>query len=437
MGLLTRLKDAIQPKVVTTRVVLREKPLREQYNRIGGGIGPSEVSRIMQRADQGQPALLIDLFNESRQKDGHLQGICFTREIAVALCDLDFVETESPKRKDKKAIAICRRIVEEFDNFPTLIEHLTSSFIPGHATAEIEWRKTSDGLLLPHKATRIHPREFIFNDTGALRYRRDASDMVGVDLLGDNPGRIIQIQRRITGDVQVREGLIRCLVWAALFRNWSLKDWIALGEIGWKPWRIASYMKNASQADIDGLVEMLERLGSSGVAAIPETTKIEVEWPKGMAPGTGGSSTHRELLDTMGREMSKAVLGQTTSTEPGTNGDRASTETRDKIRADICTSEAVTVAASLRSQLFSHAIALNLGADVAVPVPWFDTYDALDQLAFAKSVEALCGAGLRIPAKWARDMIGSPEPKEGEEVLEVVAPAEAEKPVKEPPEQAA
>lgn len=438
MGLVSRIKEALQPRVITTRVVLPERALREQHHRIGGGLTPAQVARIMDAADLGQPCLLVDLFNESRQKDGHLQGICFTRDIAVSLCAMDFVDAESPKRKDKKAAKLCRRIVDEFDNFPTLVEHLTSSYLAGHSTATIEWRKTSDGALLPFRAKTLHAREFIFEQTmGALRYRRFLGDTVGVDLPATFPGRVIQLQRRITGDVQVREGLIRCLVWAALFRNWSLKDWIALGEIGWKPWRIAEYKKGASAEDIAGLLSMLEFLGNAGVAAIPDTTALKVEWPKGMAPGTGGSSTHRELLDTMGREMSKAVLGQTTSTEPGPNGDRASTETRDRIRTDICTSEAVNVAAALRAQMFAQAVALNIGPDVAVPVPWFETGDALDQLAFSQSVQALSGkngAGLRLPAKWVRGELGAPEPKDDEEVIGEAEPAPgATDPEAEPP----
>jgi phage gp29-like protein len=421
MGFFGRLKDLVSPpKLITTRVQLREKPLNEQFQRIGSGLGPADVSRILQRADQGQPGTLYDLFHESRAKDGHLQGICYTRDIAVSLCGLDFVELDDDqaKRKDKKAIKLCRRTRDEFRGFDKLVEHLTGAYVPGHATATIRWEKTKDGWLLPKEAELLSSRDFIFSQkTGELRYQRNPYDMEGVDLLADNPARVVQVQRRITGDVQVREGLVRCLVWAALFRNWSLKDWIALGEIGWKPWRIAEYKKNASQKDIDELVDMLERLGASGVAAIPETTAIKVEWPKGMAPGTGGSSTHRELLDTMGREMSKAVLGQTTSAEPGPNGSRASDEVRDRVRGDIREADAVATAAALCGHLFDYVVRINLGDDVATPVPWFQTDDAVDQLSFAQAVKNLADAKVRIPQKWIRDQLGAPEPKEGEEAI--------------------
>lgn len=441
MGLFGRIKDLLSPpKVTTTRVNLRAKPLYEQFQRLGGGLTPADVSRILQTADRGQPQHLVDLFNESRQKDGHLQGICYTRDIAVSLCGMEFVDPEpakgkeKPARKDEKAIKLCRRIRDEFDEFPKLVEHLTGAYIPGHATATIKWEKSKDGLLLPRSGELLSARDFIFSQSaGKLRYQRTPFDLEGVDLLAENPGRVVQVQRRITGDVQVREGLIRCLVWAALFRNWSLKDWIALGEYGWKPWRKGVYEKGASQKDIDELVEALETLGNSGVGAFPETAKVEVEWPKGMAPGTGGSSTHRELLDTMGREMSKAVLGQTTSAEPGPNGSRASDEVRDKVRADIREEDAVATAAALYKQLFRVAVSVNLGPDVACPVPWFQTDESVDQLAFAQAVKNLAEAKVRVPSKWVRDELGAPEPKDGEEVIgEAEADPDGDDPKKDP-----
>lgn len=418
MGFLSSLKSVLSPpKLTATRIPqIREKPLWEQYCRIGGGLTPADVSAILMTADMGQPSRLFDLFNESRQKDGHLQGICYMRDIAVSRCDFRVIAPEAPKRGDTTASRLCTRIVEEFENWPLLVQHLTSSYIAGHATAEIQWAKTSDGYLLPRRCVPLFPREFIFDSFGRLRYARSMTDTVGVDLLADNPGRIVQVQRRINGDVPVREGLIRVLIWAALFRNWSLKDWIALGEVGWKPWRKGSYKKGASQKDIDELVDALERLGTTGVGAFPDTTAVEVEWPKGLAPGTGGSGTHQGFFDTMGRELSKAVVGNTTTMEASPNGDRASTQQRDKVRTDIKADDAVNVMAAIRTHVFAPACVVNIGEPARVPVPWFETEEGVDQLTFAQAVNFLATANVRLPATWVRGEFGSPEPKEGDEL---------------------
>jgi phage gp29-like protein len=423
VGFFSRIKAALSPAKLTSGVpVVDEKPLYAQFQRIGGGLAPSDVTMILLAADAGQPSRLIDLFNESRQKDGHLQSVCWTRESAVALCDVSFVEAEKgSKKRDQKAIDLCRRVVAEFENWPTLIEHLTASFLAGHATCSIDWRQTTDGYLLPYRAKPIPIRDFIFSQKeGALRYAARPGDIIGVDLLADNPGRIVQLTRRINGDVLVREGLIRALVWSALFRNWNIRDWIALGEVGWKPWRIGKYEPGTDQKEIDQLVAALERIGRNGCAAVPSNCELEVEWPKGSGPS--GASVHREFFDTIGREISKAVIGQTTTIESGPNGDRASTQTRDQVRLDVRESDAVAVAAVLRAHLFSHVVAVNIGPAAKVPVPWFQTDEATDMVAFATAVEKLANAKVRIPAKWVRDEVGAPEADEGEEVIGESAP---------------
>lgn len=423
MGFISWLKQAVSPARLATRLpVVSSQPLWAQFCRIGGSLTPEEVTWIIRRADAGYPRELVDLGNEGRSKDGHLQGILSIRDASVAQCPVDFIVPERSNqrklKKDKRAVDLCQRVVDEFDNWPVFIEHLTGAYFPGHATAQLYWRKTKDGFLLPYKADALRPRDFVFSQLdGQLRYSPPTNLSIELDLLAENPGRIVQVQRRIVGDAQVREGLIRLLVWAALFRNWTLKDWLSLGEVGWKPWRTGSYDRNASDEDILALENALATMGTTGVAVLPETAKVNVEWPKGMAAGTGGSSSHRELFDVMGREMSKAVLGTTTSIESGPNGTKGDTHVRDALRTDKREQDAVAVSAALKSHLFNFVVAVNLGDDVLVPTPWFQTDESQDQLAFASAVQKLQLSGVRIPAKWVRDEVGMPEPKDGEEVL--------------------
>jgi len=216
--------------------------------------------------------------------------------------------------------------------------------------------------------------------------------------------------------VLVREGLERLLVWAALFRNWPFRDWISLAEVGWKPYRIALYPQGTNQTEIDKLQTLLERLGEMGLGVAPVGTDIRVEWPK--TATAGKTSMHRELCEYVGREMSKAILGQTTSIESGEHGTQSDTKTRDQIRFDIRESDARATAAALRECLFKHVVAFNIGPKARCPVPWFLTEEDNDQLTFSEALKNLHDMGVRIPAKWAREEFGMPEPIEGEEVIE-------------------
>ncbi len=407
-------KKGPKPKV-SSDIIVRERPLYEQFTRIGGEIGPRDVSWIIREADAGRPARLVDLFNEGRQKDGHLQSTCSTREGAVGLCELRFLIPDA-LGKSTEETDLCRRVMEDFQNWPTLIEHLTGSFITGHSTAVLDWKKTDDGLLLPFRARPIPQRNFFFREEdGKLMYSNDDADFVGTDLLAKHPGRVIQVQRRINGDVPVREGLIRCLVWAALFRNWALKDWLALGEIGWKPWRIGKYAKGSDQEDINGLISLLERIGSSGVGVIPDNMEVNVEWPKFNRASSSGD--HGDFFTTVGREVSKVVLGTTSSIEESKQGDRAATVTRDQLRVDIRKRDAVILSSFLREHIFNYVVSINLGQDRIVPVPWFQADDSKDMVTFSTAVKNMSDAGVRISQKWVRQEFGAKEPEDGEEVI--------------------
>jgi hypothetical protein len=68
-------KQAPQPtrELVRAGSRLPTLALNNQFSRIGGAITPLQVSAIIQEADDGTTYRLVDLMNECRQKDCHLQ----------------------------------------------------------------------------------------------------------------------------------------------------------------------------------------------------------------------------------------------------------------------------------------------------------------------------------------------------------------------------
>ncbi len=394
--------------------VTRVKPLWEQYGRIGGGLTPIDVSWIIREADQGNRTRLVDLMSETRQRDGHIQGILYTRETAATLVQLDFIAPPNATKRELKLLDLQKRVVSGFRNWSTMVEHLNGA-LHGDGTVELKpWEQTEDGYLVPRECKPLHARDFFFaQDTGQIRYSRFMGDQVGVDLLAENPGRVVQVLRRINGGVQAQEGLARGLVWDGLLRNWDLRDWVGCGEVGWKPRMWAKYGAGMNEEDQQQLLRRLEMIQERGIGVFPEGTDVEVKWPT----GSGQTGTHKELHDTLGREASKRVLGQTTSIEVGPNGARADTEQRDVIRTDIQQCDLMAIAGALLWQVFVHVGAINFGPKVRVSIPYFVTDEGEEKLDFASAIEKLKAAGLRIPAGWTRDEFGMPDPEEGEEIV--------------------
>lgn len=435
---------------LTRRVEIVDDPsLTEQNERIGGNLRPEDVAAIMLEADDGYAYRLIDLADESRQKDCHLQSILFSRECAVAQLPWQ-ITPASDRRTDKRIAAWC---VEWLNNFgadhygpkprdlPNLISHLQGAIYYGHATSELIYERIG-GRQIPVGAEPIHARRFCFEPSHGQLFFWDNNGPIqfpGIDLLSTYPGQFIQYCPRINGGVATREGLMRVLIWAALFRNWGLRDWLRLAELAWKPWRIGKYnkgeiepKKNASKEDIRDLKEAIKRLTSTGATALPDTVDLLVKYAEG---GSFTKGLHLELMLFLAGEMSKAVLGSTLTVEQGRVGSQALGKEHAKRTNQWTEWDARNVSACIRRFLVAPAVRANFGKTALIPKFELVTQDAADFEATCRGYLYLSQAGLRIAAKDPRDQLGLSTPVDGDEILYRPLPAGPldDKPIPLPP----
>lgn len=399
--------------------VMPTLPLSQQIVRIGGNLTPEKVSAILRAADGGFMAPLCDLANEMRQKDCTLQQCLQQRECGLSslpweLCIPGVPDSSTKGARQKRFV---QEALERGGILATLIPHLVGSVYYGYAVSEILWVEQG-GKLVPSAFVNHAPRRFRFRmDDGALVWADQGMDIAGVDFVARYPDRFIVAQPRINGDVKAREGLVRLLVWIALFRNWALSDWVRLGEIAWKPWRWAEYTKDATKPDIDQLVEVLSGMVASGVAVLPETAKLHIEYPGGT--GTSASAPgHGTVFETLGTEMAKAIVGQTLTTSEGKNGTQALGKVHNEVRKDIRDADALFIGQVITKYLIEPMVRLNFGANAPVPEFRFVTEDAKDLVALSQGLAQTVSTGLPVPQTYAYELLGIPAPKDGEEVIE-------------------
>ena len=389
------------------------EPLSSQFSRIGGNLTPEAVSSILLEADGGNIQRLTDLSNESRQKDCTLHSVLQTRELSLGGLEWQVNPADESRRRSKKVAEFCDAALRQCDTFGRALQDLQGAPYYGHSTDELIWARDVR-YVVPSMFSHIQQRRFEFRESDGRLCLSGQNGLgpIAVDLTSQTPGKFITHQPRINGDVPAREGLSRVLMWAALFRNWDIRSWMELGEMGWKPTRIGVYKKGADDADIDALYEVLARLTSSWWAGLPDTTDVRIEWPKGNPVG----STHSELAAFLGAEMAKAVLGQTLTTEAGKNGARSLGDVHDRVRRDILEADARSIEQTITGQLIAPMVAMNFGRNEPVPEFRFVTAETANLESFSKAMSDL-GPVLRLPARWAREQIGAPEPIEGEELI--------------------
>ena len=224
-------------------------PLWFNSQRIGGELTPEEVGNIILRADQGYLYQLIDLAREAREKDCHLHACLSTFELSLAGMDLHITPASDAPR-DVEIAGWVERMLADFGptaagvesalSLPDLIQFLASGYFYSHAVAELIWAKR-DGKLVPVTAVPVQARRFIYDQTSAeLRFWDfyGGKAYPGINLLADFPDRFVQFTPTVLGTGPSREGLMRPLVWASLFRTWAIRDWLSLAEMAWKPWRV-------------------------------------------------------------------------------------------------------------------------------------------------------------------------------------------------------
>lgn len=406
-------KRAKKPSVARGQVV-PDVSLWNHAARIGGGLTPARIAAIIRAADGGDIRQLMDLANECRQRDPHLHAVLGSHEESLASLSWHVVPAvDNARAKDKRAAKWADEQLRANPNVQRLIADVAGATFYSFAYVETVWHKAGQSLI-PAEFLPIAHRRFRFSRVDGALVLNDGGS-TEVDLQAVFPHKFIVSRPRVTGDVASREGLCRLLVWISAMRNWVIGDWLKTGEMSWKPWRIGTYKKDGAQhQDRSDLETVLRRMSTDNVAIIPDSTQIKVEWPQGSAQR---SSTHAELANVLAQEMSKAVLGQTETTQASTSSGYAQAKVHDAVRKELREARARAIAADLTRDLISPMVRLNFGDTVTSPRFEFITQDSVDLEPFARSMKALREAGTAIPQSYVRDMAGIPEPTAGEPLL--------------------
>lgn len=400
--------------------------------RLGGELTPQDVSNVMVWADQGYKHRLVDLANEAREKDCHLHAVLSTFELSLAGMEVQVVPA-SPKRRDRIVARWVEQMLNGFgsqyeadraQDLSSLVSFLAGGYYYGHAVAEIIWEKRG-GVVWPVGFEPVEARRFVIDPTTSRLSFWDESGGLpypGIDLQRAFPNRYIQFQPRVLGTGVAREGLMRPLVWAAMYRNWSIRDWMAYAEMAGKPWVTGIYEKgsqnSAGDGDIKFLMYAIEHLTSNGRTVIPSDVEVKVEWPKATGSSSSGG-VHPTLCVFMADEMSKAVLGQTETTQSSSSSGYAQAKVHNDVRHDRRDAAARAVAAVLRQQLVARAVALNFGAGTAVPQILMVGRNDVDVPSLVTAIQSLANPkiGMPFPVAWLWKLLGVPTPKPGEMMI--------------------
>lgn len=385
------------------------------YGYITGGLTPGRLATLLRSAAEGDADAFLTLAEEMEEKDLHYAAQLGTRKRAVARLPI-VVEAASDSPADVKLADEVRLLLKNRRlGVKGMIEGCLDALGKGYSATEIMWDK-SRSLWRPGRFEWRDPRFFQYDrDTlRELRLKDEADLMNGLPL---PPYKFIVHEPRLKCGIPIRGGLARLAAWTYVFKNFTVKDWMAFCEVFGMPLRLGKYRPGETEDNISILRSAVANLGSDAAAVIPEGMMIEfIETAK----ATGGDSLFDRLADWFDKQLSKGILGQTMTADDGSSQSQATVH--NEVREDIRDADAEQLAETLERDLVIPFIDLNYGPQENYPAVYLREPDQTDIPVMAEALAKLVPLGLRVEASEVRDKIGFSDPAPDAECLGQQAP---------------
>lgn len=390
---------------------------------VASGLTPERLGQIMREANYGSARAYLTLAIEMEERYLHYRSQLQTRRLAFEAIDLSVT---APDGYPSKILDAVQELVHD-PIFRDMTTDLQDGVAKGYAVVEPLW-EYQRGQLRPVVYKHRDPRFFQF-DLVTLEELRLADMSNNWEGLPIPDGKFIRHTPRIATGVPLRRGLARPAAWAFMVQSFTLQDWSAFAEIYGIPLRVGKYGPQATEQDKRMLLYALRSIANDGAAAIPASMEFELIEAKGQH----GEAVFGKLIDYMDRNVSKAVLGQTMTSDVGSSGGALATaKVHNEVRLDIVRADGRQTAATVNHDLIRWYVAFNFGPQDTYPAVSFPVAEPEDTKALSDAVAVLVPLGLKVGQREMRGRLGLSEPSAGEDLLAPATPAPIDPALKPP-----
>ena len=383
------------------------------------GLSPQRLAMILREADAGDSMRYLELAETIEERDLHYVGVLGTRRRAVSQIEVT-VEAGSDDPQDE-AIAQELRDWLKRDELTDELFHILDCIGKGFSFTEIIW-DTSEGQWQPSRLEWRDPRWFGFDrrDLTTPMIRGDNGELE--DLPG---GKFIYARIAAKSGLPLRSGIARVAAWAWMFKAFTQRDWTIFTQTYGQPIRIGKYGAGATEDDKAKLMRAVSNIAGDMAAIIPEAMLIELI----SAANIGAAhALYKERSDWLDQQVSKAVLGQTATTDAVTGGLGSGKEHRE-VQKDIESADAKATGAILTRDLARSYVMLNYGPRRFYPRILLQRPEEEDLKAFAEAAGPMIDRGLEVSQDDVREKFGLPAPKPGAKLMTPSKAGSAQLPV--------
>jgi hypothetical protein len=256
----------------------------------------------------------------------------------------------------------------------------------GMAPIEVLWRKKD---WQPEWLKGKPPEWFVFSPENALRFLSKENQIEG-EPVGDR--KFLLPRHHATYQNPYGERVLSRCFWPVTFKRAGFKFWAIFVEKYGMPWVVGKVPRGTPEDERANVLAALEAMVQDAVAVMNDDESVEFP----AAPDKGATGAlYEQLISMCNREISKALLGQTLSTELEGGGSYAAAKSHLEVRQDLIDQDKRMVADAFNT-LFRWMGELNGWAES----PTFGFYEEEDlQLDRAARDKELAAQG----AKFTRD----------------------------------
>jgi phage gp29-like protein len=312
--------------------------------------------------------------------DSHVWSCVQSLKAGVTAMLWDVV-TEDDARKEVITDALTALDIEG------LIAALADAVLFGYQPAEILWEERG-GLWLPRAVIAKPPEWFAFGEENELRLCLKTG---GTEELP--PMKFIVAQSHASYANPYGEAALARCWWWIVFKKAGARFWATMAEHFGMPFAIGKHPVGETDPNIEKLTELLETLVTTRSGVIPENASLEIVGAKDSA---GSTALYKELLVFCNGEISKAIIGQTLTTEVGERGTYAAASVHAMVRKDIIMAAAGAITRAIQP-LIDWITELNFGDDA----PRFRMFEREDvDMKLAERDERLIRSGVRLTPEY-------------------------------------
>lgn len=307
---------------------------------------------VMKNAGKTQKNLRMLLY------DPHVSAVVESRKTGVRSLEYRLISENVPKKVVRFIEDCLHRI-----NTSQLYDDIVDARLYGYTVLETIYELKNGQLYWKDISQR--PQEwFGFDNDNELIF----IPLGLFDGVKCNPYKATLIQSGATYSNPYGQALLSKVFWTTQFKLDVMKAWVVYSERFGMPYTIASVNEAAKQSEIQEIEGALKSLVLDAVGVFRKNVQLEFK----EAHKSDSSKLFNDLIDFCNREISKAILGQTLSSDIGSSGSYAAAKIHMQVRAEIIDSD-IKLVTSTMQHLINKLVELNFG--LQTPVPKFALYE--------------------------------------------------------------